>query len=86
MYFSNSDSYKSATSGFLTIFLGLVLAVIFYYIFVPIIRKEEYNSEIKQILIRGERYDENYENPTVDDCIGCRNFTVNEELEYIFNG
>jgi hypothetical protein len=53
---------------------------------VPIIRKEEYNSEIKQILIRGERYDENDKNPTVDDCIGCRNFTVNEELEYIFNG
>ena len=83
MYFSNSDSYKSATSGFLTIFLGLVLAVIFYYIFVPIIMKEEYNSEIKQILIRGEREDKNR---TVDDCIGCRNFTVNEELEYIFNG
>jgi hypothetical protein len=80
MYFSNRDSYKSATSGILTILSGLVIAVLFFYIFVPIFRKEEYNSEIKQIKIRGA-----YENGTVDDCTICRNFTVREELEYLFN-
>jgi hypothetical protein len=81
MYFSNRDSYKSATSGILTILSGLVLAVLFYYIFMPIFRKEEYNSEIKQIKIRNENW-----NGTVNDCTICRNFTVREEIEYLFNG
>jgi hypothetical protein len=48
---------------------------------VPIFRKDLYKSEIKEIKIRGE-----FEDGTVDDCTNCRNFTVNEELEYLFNG
>ena len=78
MYFSNSDSYKSATSGFLTIFSVLVLSVVFYYIFAPIFRKELYKSEIKQIKIRSHA--------TEFDCTNCIDFTVDKELEYLFNG
>ena len=51
LYFANKDSYKSATSGFLTLLLVLTLAVLCFFIFVPIFRKEIYNSEIKQIKI-----------------------------------
>ena len=42
MYFANRDSYKSATSGFMSIVSALALAILFYNIFVPIIRMEEY--------------------------------------------
>jgi len=45
MYFSNKDSYKSATSGVLTIFSGLILASFFVYIFLPIFRMEIYRSD-----------------------------------------
>jgi hypothetical protein len=80
MYFSNRDSYKSATSGILTILSGLVIAVLFLNIFVPIFRKEEYNSEINYIKIRGA-----FRDGTVDNCTICRNFTVQEEMKYLFN-
>ena len=81
LFFTNKDSYKSATSGILTLFSGLALAVIFIAIFMPIFRKELYKSEIKHIKIRGE-----YKNGTVESCTVCRNFTVREALEYTFNG
>ena len=81
LYFANQDSYKSGTSGFLTILSGLTLAVIFLYIFVPILKKEIYKTETKQIDIRGE-----YENGTVQNCTICRNFTVQDALNYTFNG
>jgi len=44
LYFENKDSYKSATSGVLTIFSGLILASFFLYIFVPIFFMETYKS------------------------------------------
>ena len=44
LYFANKDSYKSATSGILTIFSGLILASFFLYIFVPIFFMESYTS------------------------------------------
>jgi hypothetical protein len=81
LYFANNDSYKSATSGILTILSWLVLAVIFIIIFVPIFKLQMYNSEIKQIKIRGE-----YTNGTVESCTSCRNLTVREAIEYTFNG
>jgi hypothetical protein len=82
LYFANQDSYKSGTSGFLTILSGLTLAIIFLYIFVPIFKKEIYKSEIKQIDIRGE-----YLNGTVQNCTTiCRNFSVQDALNYTFNG
>jgi hypothetical protein len=81
MYFDNKDSYKSATSGFLTLLLGLTLAVICFFIFMPIFMKEMYNSEIKQIKLRGE-----YKNGTVESCTSCTNLTVREALKYMFNG
>ena len=81
LYFANKDSYKSATSGILTILSGLALAVIFYFIFVPIFRKEMFNSEVKQIKIRGE-----YMNGTVESCTSCTNFTVRDALKYMFKG
>ena len=81
MYFDNKDSYKSATSGFLTLLLGLALAVICFFIFMPIYNKEMYNSEIKQIKLRGE-----YKNGTDESCSSCTNFTVREALKYMFNG
>ena len=71
LYFANQDSYKSGTSGFLTVVSVLTLAIIFLYIFVPIFKKEIYKSESKQIDIRGENL-----NGTVENCTLCRNFTV----------
>ena len=53
LYFSNKHSYISATSGVLTILSGLVLAVILFFIFVPIFKMENYISETKNIRIRG---------------------------------
>ena len=47
MYFANKDSYKSASSGILTILSGLGLVVLFLYIFVPIYFKVKYISEMK---------------------------------------
>jgi hypothetical protein len=81
MYFSNSESYKSATSGVLTILIAIVLVIFIYIIFVPIFRKNMYTSDFREIKIRGV-----YENGTVDDCTSCRNFTVQQELEHLFNG
>ena len=82
MYFSNKDSYKSATSGVLTLLSGLVLVVLFFNIFIPIFKNEQYNSEITQIAIRGEQYDDG----SIDSCNPCRNYTVREALESTFKG
>ena len=57
MYFSNSGSYKSAAGGILTILSGLILAISFIYIFLPIISKKNFNSETKQIRIIGASSD-----------------------------
>ncbi len=81
LYFTNKDSYKSATSGILTILAALILAILCFNIFMPIFKKEIYKSERKQIRIRGA-----YPNGTVESCNNCRNFTVREALEYTFNG
>jgi hypothetical protein len=81
LYFTNKDSYKSATSGLLTILLGLAFAILGYNIFMPILMKETYKSEIKEIQIRSA-----YINQTVESCTICRNFTIREALNYTFNG
>ena len=81
LYFTNKDSYKSATSGFLTIIAVLVLAILGFNIFVPIFRMEIYKSESKQTKIRGA-----YLNGTVESCTNCKNFTVRDSLKYIFDG
>ena len=47
LYFANKDSYKSGTSGLLTILSVLTLAIVFLSIFVPILMKETYKSEKK---------------------------------------
>jgi hypothetical protein len=81
LYFTNKDSYTSATSGLLTILTAVILAILCFNIFVPIFRKEMYRAESKQIKIRGA-----YLNGTVESCTNCRNFTVRDALEYTFNG
>ena len=81
LYFNNKDSYKSVTSGILTILSGLVLVIIFFIIFMPIFRTEKYISDVKQIKIRGE-----YTNGTVESCTSCTNLSVGNALESIFNG
>jgi hypothetical protein len=47
LYFANKDSYKSGTSGLLTILSVLTLAIVFLYIFVPIFRMDTYKLETK---------------------------------------
>jgi hypothetical protein len=48
----------------------------------PIFLMKKYQSESKEIKIRGV-----YKNGTVDKCdTTCRNFTVHEDLKYLFNG
>ena len=47
LYFANKDSYKSGTSGLLTILSVLTLAIVFLSIFVPILMIETYKSEKK---------------------------------------
>ena len=43
LYFAKKDSYKSATSGILTILSSLALAYVAYNIFMPIFKMEIYN-------------------------------------------
>jgi hypothetical protein len=47
LYFANKDSYKSGTSGLLTILSVLSLFIAFLFIFVPIFMKDTYKSETK---------------------------------------
>jgi hypothetical protein len=74
LYFANKDSYKSGTSGFLTILCGLTLAFVFLYIFVPIFRKDTLKLETNQIDIRNERKE--YNGRVAEDCSSCRDFTL----------
>jgi hypothetical protein len=39
LYFNGKDSYKSATSGILTLLSGFTLIIVFVFIFFPIINK-----------------------------------------------
>jgi flagellar biosynthesis protein FliP len=66
----------------MTILSGLALVIVFFFIFVPIFRIEKYNSEIKQIKIKGLYKNEG----TLESCTSCKNFTVREAVEYNFNG
>lgn len=81
LYFANKHSYKSATSGILTILLCLIFVISALIIFLPIISMEIFKSETSQIKIRGVDNEGNFD----ESCKECKNFTVREAIESTFN-
>ena len=60
----------------MTILSGLGLAVLFFFIFMPIFRMDSYTSDFKQINIRAADIFDG----TVPPCSDCYNFTMYDAL------
>lgn len=48
MYFGKKDEYISATSGFMSIIMIVILSIVFFNIFIPIFQLENYTTKINE--------------------------------------